>query len=88
MLPSLYKRQNYGRILSILATYASGASPGPIHSAADKGQEPVHDCGSDSQEEAAERIKKSTPVGRHGRHEELANLAAYLYSNFADYIDR
>ena len=28
--------QNYGRILSILATYASGASPGTIHSAAAK----------------------------------------------------
>jgi NAD(P)-dependent dehydrogenase (short-subunit alcohol dehydrogenase family) len=40
-----------------------------------------------TREEAAERIKKSVPVGRHGRHEELANLAAYLCSNFADYIN-
>src|SRR6266403_5822645 len=30
------QQQKYGRILSILATYASGASPGSIHSAAAK----------------------------------------------------
>src|SRR5213078_1118308 len=30
------QRQKYGRILSILATYASGASPGTVHSAAAK----------------------------------------------------
>ena len=30
------QRQSYGRILSILATYASGASPGTIHSASAK----------------------------------------------------
>ena len=111
------QRQNYGRILSILATYASGASPGTIHSAAAKagvqamtrtlavewarygihsngiapGSFPTEGASSrlwlGSSEEAAERIKKSTPVGRHGRHEELANLAAYLCSNFADYIN-
>jgi NAD(P)-dependent dehydrogenase (short-subunit alcohol dehydrogenase family) len=32
-------------------------------------------------------MEKSVPVRRHGRHEELANLAAYLCSNFADYIN-
>src|SRR5262249_2983940 len=30
------QQQSYGRILSILATYASGASPGTVHSAAAK----------------------------------------------------
>ncbi len=111
------QRQNYGRILSILATYASGASPGTVHSAAAKagvqamtrtlavewaqygihsngiapGSFPTEGASSrlwlGSREEAAERIQKAAPVGRHGRHEELANLAAYLCSNFADYIN-
>ena len=111
------QRQKYGRILSILATYASGASPGSIHSAAAKagvqamtrtlavewaqygihsngiapGSFPTEGASSrlwlGTREEAAERIRKLVPVGRHGRHEELANLAAYLCSNFADYIN-
>ena len=111
------QRQNYGRILSILATYASGASPGTIHSASAKagvqamirtlavewarygirangiapGSFPTEGASSrlwlGSQEEAAQRIKKTVPVPRHGRHEELANLAAYLCSEFADYIN-
>jgi NAD(P)-dependent dehydrogenase (short-subunit alcohol dehydrogenase family) len=34
-----------------------------------------------------ERIGRKVPVGRHGRHEELANLAAYLCSSYADYIN-
>jgi len=111
------QQQKYGRILSILATYASGASPGTIHSAAAKagvqamirtlavewaqygihsngiapGSFPTEGASSrlwlGSREEAAERIAKTVPAGRHGRHEELANLAAYLCSNFADYIN-
>jgi NAD(P)-dependent dehydrogenase (short-subunit alcohol dehydrogenase family) len=111
------KKQNYGRILSILATYASGASPGTIHSAAAKagvqamtrtlavewaqhgirangiapGSFPTEGASSrlwlGSPEAAAARIKKSVPVGRHGRHEELANLAAYLCSDYADYVN-
>jgi NAD(P)-dependent dehydrogenase (short-subunit alcohol dehydrogenase family) len=111
------KEQNYGRILSILATYASGASPGTIHSAAAKsgvqsmmrtlavewarygihsnaiapGSFPTEGASSrlwlGSREEAAERVGKKVPVGRHGRHEELANLAAYLCSSYADYIN-
>src|SRR5262249_56481945 len=100
----------------VRATYASGASPGTIHSAAAKagvqamtrtlavewaqygirsngiapGSFPTEGASArlwlGSREEAAERIKKSTPVGRHGRHEELAHLAAHLCSDFADYI--
>ena len=89
------QRQNYGRILSILATYASGASPGTVHSAAAKagvqamtrtlavewaqygihangiapGSFPTEGASSrlwlGSHEEAAERIRKAAPVGRH-----------------------
>jgi NAD(P)-dependent dehydrogenase (short-subunit alcohol dehydrogenase family) len=111
------QKQKYGRILNILATYASGASPGAIHSAAAKagvqamlrtlavewaqygihsngiapGSFPTEGASSrlwlGSREEAAERIKKAVPLGRHGTHQELANLAAYLCSNFADYIN-
>jgi NAD(P)-dependent dehydrogenase (short-subunit alcohol dehydrogenase family) len=111
------QKQNYGRILSILATYASGASPGTVHSVAAKagvqamtrtlavewarygihangiapGSFPTEGASSrlwlGSQEDAAKRMEKSVPVRRHGRHEELANLAAYLCSNFADYIN-
>jgi len=111
------QERRHGRILSILATYASGASPGTIHSAAAKagvqamirtlavewaqygihsngiapGSFPTEGASSrlwlGSKEEAAERIARTVPVGRHGQHEELANLAAYLCSNFADYIN-
>jgi NAD(P)-dependent dehydrogenase (short-subunit alcohol dehydrogenase family) len=34
-----------------------------------------------------EKWKKRIPLGRSGRHEELANLAAYLVSDYADYIN-
>ncbi|QQR79738.1 MAG: SDR family oxidoreductase [Deltaproteobacteria bacterium] len=34
-----------------------------------------------------EKWKKRIPLGRSGRHEELANLASYLVSDFADYIN-
>ena len=34
-----------------------------------------------------ERAKQSHPMKRFGRHEELANLAAYLLSEQADYIN-
>lgn len=34
-----------------------------------------------------EKWRKRIPLGRTGRHEELANLAAYLVSDFADYIN-
>ena len=111
------QQQRYGRILSILATYASGASPGTIHSAAAKagvqamtrtlavewaqygihsngiapGSFPTEGASSrlwlGSEAEAAQRIQKTVPLGRHGRHAELANLAAYLCSEFADYIN-
>ena len=111
------QRQNYGRILNILATYASGASPGTVHSAAAKagvqamtrtlavewaqynihtnavapGSFPTEGASSrlwvGTAEEAAARIQKKCPVGRHGRHEELANLAAYLCSEYADYLN-
>ncbi|HYM13093.1 MAG TPA: SDR family oxidoreductase [Bryobacterales bacterium] len=36
---------------------------------------------------AAERALQRIPAGRVGRHEELANLAAYLCSDYADYIN-
>ncbi|MEX2263112.1 MAG: SDR family oxidoreductase [Bryobacteraceae bacterium] len=107
----------YGRILNILATYASGASPGTIHSAAAKagvlamtrtlavewarfgihtnamapGSFPTEGASSrlwlGTNEEAAERVAKHVPAGRHGRHPELANLAAYLCSAYADYVN-
>lgn len=109
--------RKYGRILSILATYASGSGPGTIHSAAAKsgvqsmtrtlavewarygihangiapGSFPTEGASSrlwvGSREEAAERVARTVPVGRHGRHEELANLAAYLCSSYGDYIN-
>ncbi len=34
-----------------------------------------------------EKWKKRIPLGRTGRHEELANLAVFLVSDFADYIN-
>ncbi len=34
-----------------------------------------------------ERWKKKIPLGRSGRHEELANLATYLVSDYADYVN-
>ena len=34
-----------------------------------------------------EKWKKPIPLGRTGRHEELANLASFLVSDFADYIN-
>jgi NAD(P)-dependent dehydrogenase (short-subunit alcohol dehydrogenase family) len=37
--------------------------------------------------ELEERAKKHHPMGRFGRHEELANLAVYLISNQADYVN-
>jgi len=37
--------------------------------------------------ELEERAKNSNPMKRFGRHEELANLAAYLLSEQADYIN-
>lgn len=110
-------RQKFGRILSILATYASGASPGTIHSAAAKagvqamtrtlavewaehniranaiapGSFPTQGASSrlwvGSAEEAGARVRERVPVGRHGRHEELADLAAYLCSSYADYVN-
>jgi len=39
----------------------------------------------DNQDES--RIGRMVPAGRHGRHDELANLAAYLCSPYADYIN-
>jgi len=37
--------------------------------------------------EAAERSRQIIPAGRAGRPEELANLAAFLCSDYADYIN-
>lgn len=37
--------------------------------------------------EMEERAKKHHPMGRFGRHDELANLATYLLSEQADYIN-
>ncbi|MBI2067842.1 MAG: SDR family oxidoreductase [Deltaproteobacteria bacterium] len=34
-----------------------------------------------------EKWRKRIPLGRTGRHEELSNLAAYLVSDYADYIN-
>jgi NAD(P)-dependent dehydrogenase (short-subunit alcohol dehydrogenase family) len=34
-----------------------------------------------------EKWRKRIPLGRVGRHEELANLASYLVSDYADYIN-
>jgi NAD(P)-dependent dehydrogenase (short-subunit alcohol dehydrogenase family) len=39
------------------------------------------------QNDEEQRIRGKVPAGRHGRHEELANLAAYLCSGYADYIN-
>ena len=38
-------------------------------------------------QELEERAKKYHPMGRFGRHEELANLAVYLISDQADYVN-
>ena len=37
--------------------------------------------------ELEERAKKNHPMGRFGRHDELANLAVYLLSEQADYVN-
>lgn len=113
--PYLRERQP-GRILNILATYAAGASPGTVHSAAAKagvlaltrtlavewaeygiqvkaiapGLFPTPGAaerlwpGDPAQQEA--RMRELIPAGRAGRHDELANLAAYLCSPYANYI--
>ena len=109
------KKQNYGRILNILAIYASAASPGTVHSCAAKagvlamtrtlavewarynihvnavapGSFPTEGASSRLMlaPGAAERALRRIPVGRVGRHEELANLVAYLCSDYADYIN-
>lgn len=36
--------------------------------------------------EMAEQGKRRIPLGRYGEHEELANLAAYLVSDYASYV--
>src|SRR5258708_1185113 len=112
------QQRNYGRSLSILATYASGASPGTIHSAAAKagvqamirtlavewaqygihsngiapGSFPTEGASSrlwlGAQEEAAERITKTLPAGRHGRHEGVGTLAPYPPSKLPAYLYR
>ena len=109
------KQRGYGRILNILATYATGASPGTVHSCAAKagvlamtrtlavewarynirvnavapGMFPTEGATSRLMLEpgALERAQRRVPVGRAGRHEELANLAAYLCSDYAAYIN-
>jgi len=109
------KKQGYGRILNILATYATGASPGTVHSCAAKagvlamtrtlavewarynirvnavapGSFPTEGASSRLMlaPGASERAMKRIPVGRVGRHDELANLAAFLCSDYADYIN-
>jgi NAD(P)-dependent dehydrogenase (short-subunit alcohol dehydrogenase family) len=109
------KKQQYGRILNILATYATSASPGTVHSCAAKagvlamtrtlavewarynirvnavapGSFPTEGATSRllPAPGAAERMVERIPVGRVGRHEELANLGAYLCSNYADYVN-
>ena len=109
------KQRQYGRILNVLAIYATGASPGTVHSCAAKagvlamtrtlavewarynihvnavapGSFPTEGASSRLMlaAGAAERSLRRIPVGRVGRHEELANLAAYLCSDYADYIN-
>ncbi len=109
------KIQRYGRILNILATYATGASPGTVHSCAAKagvlamtrtlavewarynvhvnavapGMFPTEGASSRLMPApgAGERALQRIPAGRAGRHEELANLAAFLCSDYADYIN-
>lgn len=111
------EKQKFGRILSILATYASGASPGTIHSCAAKagvqamtrtlavewarfgiranaiapGSFPTPGASErlwlEGEDKARERLDRLVPVGRHGRHEELAELAAYACSPDADYVN-
>jgi NAD(P)-dependent dehydrogenase (short-subunit alcohol dehydrogenase family) len=109
------RSRGYGRILNILATYASGASPGTVHSCAAKagvlamtrtlavewarynvhvnavapGSFPTEGASSRLMlaPGAAERVLQRIPAGRVGRHEELANLAAFLCSDYADYIN-
>lgn len=109
------KSRQYGRIVNILATYATGASPGTVHSCAAKagvlamtrtlavewarynihvnavapGAFPTEGASSRLMlaPGAAERARQRIPVGRVGRHEELANLVAFLCSDYADYIN-
>jgi len=109
------KAAGYGRILNIIATYATGASPGTVHSCAAKagvlamtrtlavewarynirvnavapGHFPTEGASSRLMlaPGAAERARSRIPAGRVGRHEELANLAAFLCSDHADYIN-
>src|SRR5262249_39872065 len=100
------KAHQYGRNVNIIATYASGASPGTVHSCTAKagvlamtrtlavewarynirvnavapGSFPTEGAGSRLMlaPGAAERALKRVPTGRAGRHEELANLVAFL----------
>lgn len=109
------KAAKYGRIVNILATYATGASPGTVHSCAAKagvlamtrtlavewarynirvnavapGSFPTEGASSRLMlaPGAAERALQRIPVGRVGRHEELANLVAFLCSEYADYLN-
>ncbi len=109
------RTQQYGRIVNIIATYATAASPGTVHSCAAKagvlamtrtlavewarynirvnavapGAFPTEGAGSRLMlaPGAADRALKRIPVGRVGRHEELANLVAFLCSDYADYIN-
>ena len=109
------KARGYGRVLNILATYATGASPGTVHSCAAKagvlamtrtlavewapynirvnavapGSFPTEGATSRLMlaPGAPDRAAKRIPVGRFGRHEELANLAAFLCSDYADYVN-
>ena len=109
------KSRGYGRILNVLASYATGASPGTVHSCAAKagvlamtrtlavewarynihvnavapGSFPTEGASSRLMlaPGAAERALPRIPTGRFGRHEELANLATFLCSDYADYIN-
>jgi NAD(P)-dependent dehydrogenase (short-subunit alcohol dehydrogenase family) len=104
-----------GRILNMLATYATGASPGTVHSCAAKagvlamtrtlavewarynirvnavapGMFPTEGATSRLMPVpgATERAMRAIPAGRVGRPEELTNLAAFLCSDYADYIN-
>jgi NAD(P)-dependent dehydrogenase (short-subunit alcohol dehydrogenase family) len=107
-------KQNRGKILNIVATYAWTGGPGTIHSACSKAgvitmtqtlavewarynirvnaiaPGPIDDTGAAklwSFPGVKEAVIKSLPVRRFGTIEEMANLAAFLVSDAADFIN-
>jgi NAD(P)-dependent dehydrogenase (short-subunit alcohol dehydrogenase family) len=108
-------KQQRGRILNIVATYAWTGAPGAIHSASAKAgvitltqtlavewarhnirvnalaPGPVETPGAGKQlwamPEIRAAIENRVPLKRFGSVEEMANIAAFLVSDIADYIN-